>query len=217
MLLQKTTTTLKILSIGFYSYSVQKTLRGCATNICSKSSLLVYEWPLIKCKIWYMNGPIFKNFLKFEPKYWKNLMICSKVAPKLHQLVYGWVTFKWKIGICMGLLSNSMASCLYQSETWIPPQYSPAYHFLICPVHYLFMFVAYVIVPGGKVSGVNVLFTATVILLCCPYFSPDVMSASNGKCPPSWVTTCCEFNHWNYKTSLHTYMYMYSGVFFITL
>ena len=27
-------------------YSVQKTLRGCATNMGSKISLLVYEWPL---------------------------------------------------------------------------------------------------------------------------------------------------------------------------
>ena len=37
-------------------YLVQKTLRGCAANMRSKISLLVYEWPLIKCKIWYTNG-----------------------------------------------------------------------------------------------------------------------------------------------------------------
>ena len=49
-------------------YLVQKTLRGCATNMGSKISLLVYEWPLIKCKIWYINGSIFQNLAKFEPK-----------------------------------------------------------------------------------------------------------------------------------------------------
>ena len=50
-------------------YSVQKTLRGCATNMGSKISLLVYEWPLIKCQILYMNGSIFQHFPKFEPKF----------------------------------------------------------------------------------------------------------------------------------------------------
>ena len=49
-------------------YLVQKTLRECAANMGSKISLLVYEWPLIKCKIWYMNGSIFQNLAKFEPK-----------------------------------------------------------------------------------------------------------------------------------------------------
>ena len=49
-------------------YLVQKTLRGCAANMGSKISLFVYEWPLIKCKIWYTNGSIFQNLVKFEPK-----------------------------------------------------------------------------------------------------------------------------------------------------
>ena len=49
-------------------YLVQKTQGGCAANMGSKISLLVYEWPLIKCKIWYMNGSIFQNLAKFEPK-----------------------------------------------------------------------------------------------------------------------------------------------------
>ena len=50
-------------------YLVQKTLQGCAANMGSKINLLVYEWPLsIKCKIWYMNGSIFQNLAKFEPK-----------------------------------------------------------------------------------------------------------------------------------------------------
>ena len=41
---------------------------GCAANMGSKISLLVYEWPLVKCKIWYVNGAIFQNFPKFQPK-----------------------------------------------------------------------------------------------------------------------------------------------------
>ena len=49
-------------------YLVQKTLRGCAANMGSKISLLVYEWPFIKCKIWYINRLIFQNSAKFEPK-----------------------------------------------------------------------------------------------------------------------------------------------------
>ena len=37
------------------------------------------------------------------------------------QLVYEWVTFSWKIGICMGLLSNLTAARPYQNQTWVPP------------------------------------------------------------------------------------------------
>ena len=44
-------------------YSVQKILRGHATNMGSKISLFI-----IRHRIWYMNGSIFQNFQKFEPK-----------------------------------------------------------------------------------------------------------------------------------------------------
>ena len=54
-------------------YLVQKTQWGCAANMGSKISLSVYEWPLIKCKIWYMIGLIFQKFPKFEPKLAKIL------------------------------------------------------------------------------------------------------------------------------------------------
>ena len=93
--------------ITVWGYSVQKTLRKCATNMGSKISLLVYEWLLLKCKIWYMNGFIFQKFPKF--------------GPTLDWLVYDWITFSWKIGICMGLLSNSAAAHPYQNQTWVPP------------------------------------------------------------------------------------------------
>ena len=60
-------------------YSVQKTLWGCATNMGSKISLLVYEWSLIKCQIWYVNGSIYKSFPNLSQiglnlrKFWKKL------------------------------------------------------------------------------------------------------------------------------------------------
>ena len=99
------------LNPGGGGYSVQKTLRGRAANMGSKISLLLYECPLKKCRIWYMNGSIFQNFPKFEPK--------------LGRLVYEWVTFSWKIGICMGLLSNFAAAPPYQNQTQVTPPPSP--------------------------------------------------------------------------------------------
>ena len=102
---------------GGGGYLVQKTLRGCAANMGSKISLLVYEWTLIKCKIWYMNGSIFQKFPKFGKIGW----FCSNFGQKLDRLVYEWVTFSWKLGICMGLLSNSVAAHPYQNQTWVPP------------------------------------------------------------------------------------------------
>ena len=47
-----------------WGYSVWKTLCGLATNMGSKISLLVHEWLLIRCKIWYMNESIFKIWPK---------------------------------------------------------------------------------------------------------------------------------------------------------
>ena len=56
-----------------------------------------------------MNGVIFWNFTKFEPI----------ILEKLGRLVYEWVTFSWKNGICTGLLSNSAASHPCQNQTWV--------------------------------------------------------------------------------------------------
>ena len=79
-------------------YLVQKTLRGCAANMGSKINLLVYEWPLIKCKIWYMNGSIFQNLPKFEAKIGSNL---RKFWKKLVILFIFWLKIE-PIGIWMG-------------------------------------------------------------------------------------------------------------------
>ena len=59
-----------------------------------------YMWPLIEYKIWCMNGLIFQNFPKFEPKYfrkfWKNLVILLEMADW-----YMNGSLLEKIGICM--------------------------------------------------------------------------------------------------------------------
>ena len=72
---------------GGGGYLVQKTLQRCAANMGSKISLLVYEWPLIRCKIWYMNGSIFpnlsQNWLKFK-----------KILEKIGNFVHGiWMSY----------------------------------------------------------------------------------------------------------------------------
>ena len=46
-------------------------IRGRAANMSSKISLFVYEWPPIKCKIWYINGSIFQNFPKLNQNWLK--------------------------------------------------------------------------------------------------------------------------------------------------
>ena len=46
---------------------------------------------------------------------------CSKFGSKLDWLVYEWITFSWKIPLCMGLLSNSMAAHPNQIQTWVTP------------------------------------------------------------------------------------------------
>ena len=75
---------------GGGGYSVQQTLQGWAANMGSKSVSWYMNDPFIKCKIWYMNGSIFQNFLKkniFEKsgdfrKFWKNPVILPKIWPK---------------------------------------------------------------------------------------------------------------------------------------
>ena len=75
----------------------------------SKISLLVYEWPLIKCRIWCMNGLIFQNFPKIESELAKfkkileksgnfaqNLANCyMKRLLFLEKLVFVWSTVKF--------------------------------------------------------------------------------------------------------------------------
>ena len=86
--------------------STKDPIQGCATIIGSKISLLVYEWPLIKCKFgMWMHGSICQNFPKFEPKYlrklWKNQAILFKFGTNwssgslfLENLVFVWIYFQ---------------------------------------------------------------------------------------------------------------------------
>ena len=112
---------------GGGGYLVQKTLRGCAANMGSKISLLVYEWTLIKCKIWYMNGLIFKSSPNLSQNWLKFKKILRKSGDFAQNLAKNWTIGIWmghfflKIGICMGLLSNSVAAHPYQNQTWVPP------------------------------------------------------------------------------------------------
>ena len=57
----------------------------------SQNQPLGIRMTLVKCKIWYMNGSLFQNFPKFEPKFWKNRLILLKIWPKIGP-----------IGICNG-------------------------------------------------------------------------------------------------------------------
>ena len=66
-----------------------------------------------------------QNWLKFKKIFEKSgdfAQNLGKFGPKLCRLVYKWVTFSWKIGICMGLLSNFAAAHPYQNQSWVPPR-----------------------------------------------------------------------------------------------
>ena len=106
----------------------KRTLWGCVSNMDNKICLLVNEQSLKIAKIWYMNWVLFQNLAKFESKLAQIVTTFStiwrfwwKFSPKFDQLVYEWVAFTWNIGICMGLLSNSVAAHPYQNQTWVPP------------------------------------------------------------------------------------------------
>ena len=60
------------------------------------------------------------------PTWVENQPLGMGMTPyKMQNLVYEWVTFSWKIGTCMDLLSNSMAAHPYQKQTWVPPGTCP--------------------------------------------------------------------------------------------
>ena len=76
--------------------------------------------PLWNAKFGMWMGRFVQIWAKIDSnlrKFWKK---SGDFAQNLGQLVYEWVTFSWKIGICMGILSNSVASHTYQNQTWVP-------------------------------------------------------------------------------------------------
>ena len=84
----------------------------------------IYEWYLIKCRIWYMNGSIFKIFSNFSQNWLKFKKILEKLGDFAQNLANWYMngSLSWKIGICMGLLSNFAAPRPYQNQTWVPPR-----------------------------------------------------------------------------------------------
>ena len=66
-----------------------------------------------------------QNWLKFKKILEKSGDFDQTLAK--NWLVYEWVAFSWKIGICMGLLSNSVAAPPYQNQTWVPPRPLPIF------------------------------------------------------------------------------------------
>ena len=89
--------TSKLISLRERGYTVQKTLRGCTTNMGSKINLLVYEWSLIKLQNlvyewvdffknwadWYMNWSLFLEKFVFVWVYflilWQHIPTKTKI------------------------------------------------------------------------------------------------------------------------------------------
>ena len=67
---------------------VLKTLQGSAANMDSK--ILVYKWPLIKCKIWYMNESIFKIFPNLSQNWLKWKKFLENLGDFAQNLVQIW-------------------------------------------------------------------------------------------------------------------------------
>ena len=106
---QKFTTQHQRTSLWYGEVLSTKDSTGMCPNMSSKISHLVYEWPLIKGKIWYMNGLIFPIFPILEK------------SGDFAQNWAKWITFSWKFWYLYGLLSNSAQVHPYQNQTWVPP------------------------------------------------------------------------------------------------
>ena len=112
---------------------------SCAANMGSNQPLgiwktpgkklqnLIYEWTVDFSKFSQIWAKIDSNLRKF----WKIGWFCSKFRTKLVWLVYEWVAFSWKIGICTGLLSNSAVAHPYQKPNLTSPPPGPWYRVLL--------------------------------------------------------------------------------------
>ena len=84
-------------------YSVQKTLRRRATNMGSKISLLVYEWPLKNVEFgiwmgWFFSkfSPIWTKIGSKLRKFWTNQEILLKIWSKIGPIGIWMGHFFWK-------------------------------------------------------------------------------------------------------------------------
>ena len=89
------------------------------------------KW-VAKSGSWYMYDPLLKmQDLVYEwvdfylRKFWKNH--AQNLAQNWTKLVYEWVTFSWKIGICMGSTFKFCGAHPYQNQTWVPPRTNPIF------------------------------------------------------------------------------------------
>ena len=69
---------------------VQKTLRGFAANMGSKINLLVYEWPLLKCKSGIWMGWFFKIWPNLSQNWLKFKKILEKIGNFVQNLAQNW-------------------------------------------------------------------------------------------------------------------------------
>ena len=92
----------------------EKTLYGDVplTYMGSQTSLLVMTPYKMENLIyeWVDFSKFAQNWLKFKKIFEKSGDFAQNLAQNCQgRLAYEWVTFSWKIGTCMGLLSNSVA------------------------------------------------------------------------------------------------------------
>ena len=77
-------------------------------------------------KIW---PNLSQNWLNLR-KFWKKLVILIKIWPKIGPIgIWMGYFFLKKTGICMGLLSNSVAAHPYQNQTWVSYLYGATFKF----------------------------------------------------------------------------------------
>ena len=95
------------------------------------------DLPFFTCSPKYSNMQMIDTYLSLTSKWWfwclnlnhhllfgQTMGILLQIWCKIGSIeLYEWVTFSWKIGTCMGLLSNSAAAHPYQNQTWVPPSH----------------------------------------------------------------------------------------------
>ena len=83
-----------------------KDLTGVVQQTRIAKSASWYQWPCIKCQLWYMSGPIFSKFCIISVAVWK-WVIGSYFLGKLLYILY-WSIFKF------------LAAHPYQNQPWVP-------------------------------------------------------------------------------------------------
>ena len=116
------------LKSGGGGYLVQKTLQGCAANMGSKISLLVYEWPLLNSKSGIWMGWFFQIWPNLSQNWLKFKKILEKVGIFVQNLAQNWANwyingllFLEKLVFVWVYFQILVAAHPYQNQTWVPP------------------------------------------------------------------------------------------------